>query len=54
MYALVFTGDPFLPSARRARALTAAVESPGAGRFRRKFKTERTPVQLIRHAIIKN
>ncbi|KAF8447412.1 plasma-membrane choline transporter-domain-containing protein [Boletus edulis BED1] len=43
MYALVYTGltgDPFLPSARRARALTAAVESPGAGRFRRKFKTE--------------
>jgi len=42
-YALVYTGltgDPFLPSARRARALTAAVESSGAGRFRRKFKAE--------------
>ncbi|KAF8550443.1 hypothetical protein OG21DRAFT_1499790 [Imleria badia] len=42
-YALVYTGltgDPFLPSARRARALTAAVESAEVGRFRRKFKTE--------------
>ncbi|KAH0826975.1 plasma-membrane choline transporter-domain-containing protein [Lanmaoa asiatica] len=42
-YALVYTGltgDPFLPSARRARALTAAVESADSGRFRRKFKTE--------------
>lgn len=44
-YALVYTGltgDPFLPSARRARTLTAAVESAEAGRFRRKFKAERT------------
>ena len=49
-YALVYTGltgDPFLPSARRAHALTAAVESSGAGRFRRKFKSERTPIQLV-------
>ena len=49
-YALVYTGltgDPFLPSARRARALTAAVESSGAGRFRRKFKAERTSTRLF-------
>ncbi|KIK97456.1 hypothetical protein PAXRUDRAFT_824917 [Paxillus rubicundulus Ve08.2h10] len=42
-YALVYTGltgDPFFPSARRARALTAAVESASTGRFRRKFKAE--------------
>ncbi|KAG9318903.1 plasma-membrane choline transporter-domain-containing protein [Chiua virens] len=42
-YALVYTGltgDPFLPSARRARALTAAVETAESGRFRRKFKSE--------------
>ena len=39
-HALVYTGltgDPFLPS---------AVESSGAGRFRRKFKTERTSTRL--------
>lgn len=44
-YALVYTGltgDPFFVSARRARALTAAIESASAGRYRRKFKTERT------------
>ena len=49
-YALVYTGltgDPFLPSARRAHALTAAVESAGAGRFRRKFKAERTSIPLV-------
>lgn len=49
-YALVYTGltgDPFLPSARRARALTAAAESAEIGLFRRKFKTERTPIQLV-------
>lgn len=43
-YALVYTGltgDPFFMSARRARALTATVESVSAGRYRRKFKTER-------------
>lgn len=43
-YALIYTGltgDPFFPSARRARALTVAVETADAGRFRRKFKTER-------------
>lgn len=48
-YALVYTGltgDPFLPSARRARALTAAVESAESGRFRRKFRTERMAIRL--------
>lgn len=43
-YALVYTGltgDPFFVSARRARALTAAVESVSAGRYRKKFKNER-------------
>ncbi|KAG6331585.1 hypothetical protein ID866_7505 [Astraeus odoratus] len=42
-YALVYTGltgDPFFPSARRARALTVAVETSSVGRFRRKFKSE--------------
>ncbi|KAI6138124.1 plasma-membrane choline transporter-domain-containing protein [Pisolithus tinctorius] len=42
-YALIYaglTGDPFFPSARRARALTIAVETSNAGRYRRKFKTE--------------
>ncbi|KAI6043332.1 plasma-membrane choline transporter-domain-containing protein [Pisolithus marmoratus] len=42
-YALIYaglTGDPFFPSARRARALTAAVETSSTGRYRRKFKTE--------------
>ncbi|KAL4068171.1 plasma-membrane choline transporter-domain-containing protein [Scleroderma citrinum] len=42
-YALIYTGltgDPFFPSARRARALTVAVETADAGRYRRKFKTE--------------
>lgn len=49
-YALVYTGltgDPFLLSARRARALTAAVETAEAGRFRRKFKSERTTIHLV-------
>lgn len=49
-YALVYTGltgNPFLPSARRARALTVAIESAGAGRFRQKFKTERMTIQLV-------
>jgi hypothetical protein len=43
-YALVYTGltgDHFFLSARRARALTAAVETASAGRYRKKFKTER-------------
>lgn len=43
-YALVYmglTGDPFFPSARRARALTAAVESSSVVNYRRRFKTER-------------
>lgn len=42
-YALVYmglTGDPFFPSARRARALTAAVESSSVVNYRRRFKTE--------------
>lgn len=40
-YALVYiglTGDPCMPSARRARALTGAVETES---YRKKFKTER-------------
>lgn len=43
-YALAYiglTGDPFFPSARRARALTDAVESSSGARYRQKFKTER-------------
>lgn len=43
-YALIYTGltgDPFFVSARRARALTATVETTSAGRYRKKFKTER-------------
>jgi hypothetical protein len=43
-YALVYTGltgDAFFPSARRARALTAAVESSPEGTYMRKFKSER-------------
>lgn len=43
-YALIYTGltgDPFFPSARRARTLTVAVETADVGRYRRKFKTER-------------
>lgn len=46
--ALVYTGvtdNPFLPSARRARALTTAVESAGAACFRRKYKSECTMIQ---------
>ncbi|CAL1705394.1 unnamed protein product [Somion occarium] len=42
-YALVYTGltgDPFMPSARRAQALTGAVQSASLARYRRKFKTE--------------
>lgn len=43
-YALVYTGltgDPFMPSARRARVLTGAVESPSLTRYKRKFQSER-------------
>lgn len=43
-YALVYvglTGDAFFVGARRARALTAAVEGASEGKYRRKFKTER-------------
>ena len=43
-YGLVYvglTGDPFFPSARRSRALTAAVEHASAIDYRRRFKTER-------------
>ncbi|PCH37946.1 hypothetical protein WOLCODRAFT_135946 [Wolfiporia cocos MD-104 SS10] len=42
-YALVYvglTGDPFMHSARRSRALTAAVESASGMNYRRRFKTE--------------
>ncbi|CCM02140.1 uncharacterized protein FIBRA_04217 [Fibroporia radiculosa] len=48
-YALVYTGltgDPFFPSARRARALTAAVENTSAVNYRRRFKTE-PPLTLL-------
>lgn len=53
-YALVYTGltgDAFFVSARRGRALTAAVESVSAGRYRRKFKTERTYIFTAHHII---
>lgn len=43
-YALVYvglTGDAFFIAARRARALTSAVEGASEGKYRRKFKTER-------------
>ena len=43
-YALAYlglTGDPFFPSARRAAALTAAVNTSVA-KYRRKFKNDRT------------
>ncbi|KAF7986566.1 hypothetical protein HWV62_26312 [Athelia sp. TMB] len=48
-YALVYvglTGDPFFVAARRARALTAAVEGTSEGKYRRKFKTE-PPLTLL-------
>ncbi|EGN95830.1 hypothetical protein SERLA73DRAFT_76886 [Serpula lacrymans var. lacrymans S7.3] len=51
-YALVYTGltgDAFFPSARRARALTAAVESRSAGSYRRKFKTE-PPLTMLTYS----
>lgn len=38
---LGLTGDPFFPSARRAAALTAAVNASVA-KYRRKFKNDRT------------
>ena len=43
-YALAYlglTGDPFFPSARRAAALTTAVNASVA-KYRRKFKNDRT------------
>ena len=43
-YALVYTGltgDAFFPSARRARALSNAVESSSEGKYLRKFRNER-------------
>ena len=49
-YALIYTGltgDAFFPSARRARALTGAVESPSLVNYRRRFKTERTCYVLV-------
>ncbi|KAI0636552.1 plasma-membrane choline transporter-domain-containing protein [Trametes polyzona] len=48
-YALVYTGltgDAFFPSARRARALTSAVENPAVINYRRRFKTE-PPLTLL-------
>ncbi|KZT70116.1 hypothetical protein DAEQUDRAFT_689620 [Daedalea quercina L-15889] len=48
-YALVYvglTGDPFFPSARRSRALTAAVEHTSAINYRRRFRTE-PPLTLL-------
>ncbi|CDO73673.1 hypothetical protein BN946_scf185014.g143 [Trametes cinnabarina] len=48
-YALVYTGltgDAFFPSARRAKALTGAVENPGLVDYRRRFKTE-PPLTLL-------
>ena len=42
-YALAYvglTGDPFFPSARRARALTGSAEESNLARYRRRFKTE--------------
>ncbi|KAI0780499.1 plasma-membrane choline transporter-domain-containing protein [Trametes elegans] len=48
-YALVYTGltgDAFFPSARRARALTGAVEDPRVVDYRRRFKTE-PPLTLL-------
>jgi hypothetical protein len=55
-HALVYiglTGDPFLPAARRVRALTLAIEGTSEGKYKRKFKTERafylaifTPISL--------
>ncbi|KAG2067536.1 hypothetical protein BDR04DRAFT_1104968 [Suillus decipiens] len=51
-YALVYTGltgDPFFVSARRARALTVAIETASAGRYRKKFKTE-PPLQILTYA----
>lgn len=51
-YALVYTGltgDHFFLSARRARALTAAVETASAGRYRKKFKTE-PPLRMLTYA----
>ncbi|KAH9950218.1 plasma-membrane choline transporter-domain-containing protein [Amylocystis lapponica] len=49
MHALVYTGltgDAFFPSARRARALTAAVETSAMVNYRRRFKTE-PPLTLL-------
>ena len=55
-YALIYTGltgDAFFPSARRARALTGAVENPSLVNYRRRFKTERECSQsLIAPAIV--
>jgi hypothetical protein len=49
-YALVYvglTGDAFFVAARRAKALTAAVEGASEGKYRRKFKTEREYNALV-------
>jgi hypothetical protein len=49
-YVLVYTGltgDAFFPGARRARALTAAVEASAEGKYLRKFKKERESVSNL-------
>lgn len=48
-YALVYvglTGDPFMPSARRGRALTGAIEGSSLAKYKRRFKTE-PPLMLL-------
>jgi len=48
-YALVYvglTGDAFFVAARRAKALTAAVEGASEGKYKRKFRTE-PPLTLL-------
>jgi len=50
-YGLVYTGltgDPFLPSARRAQALTAAVNTSVA-KYKKRFKTE-PPLTMLTYA----
>lgn len=49
-YALIYvglTGDPFMPSARRSRVLTGAVQNASLARYRRRFKTERESNQAF-------
>jgi hypothetical protein len=52
-HALIYvglTGTPFMPSAKRARVLTTAVEGASEGKYKRKFKTEREWIQRSCHA----